>query len=108
MCILYIHVFFSHCCDIFLFIFHALHRLFRVFCVFFLFVGVFSLGVPVDALFFIGNQLVATSHTGKVGVWNAVTQHWQVCLIQFSVPVLIYSFCQNACEIERSVESVRV
>ncbi|KAK7913341.1 hypothetical protein WMY93_013552 [Mugilogobius chulae] len=22
--------------------------------------------------------LVATSHTGKVGVWNAVTQHWQV------------------------------
>lgn len=41
--------------------------------------GIFSLGVPVDALFFIGNQLVATSHTGKVGVWNAVTQHWQVC-----------------------------
>ncbi|KAM3624932.1 uncharacterized protein V6R79_003946 [Siganus canaliculatus] len=40
--------------------------------------GVFSLGVPVDDLFFIGNQLVATSHTGKVGVWNAVTQHWQV------------------------------
>uniref|UniRef100_A0A8C7SPC6 BTB/POZ domain-containing protein KCTD3 n=1 Tax=Oncorhynchus mykiss TaxID=8022 RepID=A0A8C7SPC6_ONCMY len=41
-------------------------------------VCVFSLGVPVDHLFFIGNQLVATSHTGKVGVWNAVTQHWQV------------------------------
>ncbi|KAM9764524.1 BTB/POZ domain-containing protein KCTD3 [Menidia menidia] len=41
-------------------------------------IGVFSLGVPVDNLFFIGNQLVATSHTGKVGVWNAVTQHWQV------------------------------
>uniref|UniRef100_A0A4W5MIE1 BTB/POZ domain-containing protein KCTD3 n=1 Tax=Hucho hucho TaxID=62062 RepID=A0A4W5MIE1_9TELE len=41
-------------------------------------IGVFSLGVPVDHLFFIGNQLVATSHTGKVGVWNAVTQHWQV------------------------------
>ncbi|XP_056134684.1 BTB/POZ domain-containing protein KCTD3 [Lampris incognitus] len=41
-------------------------------------IGVFSLGVPVDDLFFIGNQLVATSHTGKVGVWNAVTQHWQV------------------------------
>lgn len=40
--------------------------------------GVFSLGVPVDSLFFIGSQLVATSHTGKVGVWNAVTQHWQV------------------------------
>ncbi|KAM9817522.1 LOW QUALITY PROTEIN: BTB/POZ domain-containing protein KCTD3 [Neosynchiropus ocellatus] len=41
-------------------------------------IGVFDLGVPVDDLFFIGNQLVATSHTGKVGVWNAVTQHWQV------------------------------
>uniref|UniRef100_A0A665TG86 BTB/POZ domain-containing protein KCTD3 n=1 Tax=Echeneis naucrates TaxID=173247 RepID=A0A665TG86_ECHNA len=41
-------------------------------------IGVFSLGVTVDDLFFIGNQLVATSHTGKVGVWNAVTQHWQV------------------------------
>ncbi|KAM9860487.1 BTB/POZ domain-containing protein KCTD3 [Aulostomus maculatus] len=41
-------------------------------------IGVFSLGVPVDDLFFIGSQLVATSHTGKVGVWNAVTQHWQV------------------------------
>lgn len=41
-------------------------------------IGVFSLGVPVDNLFFIGSQLVATSHTGKVGVWNAVTQHWQV------------------------------
>ncbi|XP_038147026.1 BTB/POZ domain-containing protein KCTD3 isoform X2 [Cyprinodon tularosa] len=41
-------------------------------------IGIFSLGVPVDDLFFIGSQLVATSHTGKVGVWNAVTQHWQV------------------------------
>lgn len=41
-------------------------------------IGVFNLGVPVDSLFFIGSQLVGTSHTGKVGVWNAVTQHWQV------------------------------
>lgn len=49
---------------------------YRLWCVL---IGIFSLGVPVDALFFIGNQLVATSHTGKVGVWNAVTQHWQVC-----------------------------
>lgn len=40
-------------------------------------IEVFSLGVPVDALF-ADNQFVATSHTGKVGVWNAVTQHWQV------------------------------
>lgn len=33
--------------------------------------------MPVEALFFVGNQLIATSHTGKVGVWNAVTKHWQ-------------------------------
>ncbi|XP_037534272.1 SH3KBP1-binding protein 1 [Nematolebias whitei] len=40
-------------------------------------IGVFSLNVPAEALFFVGNQLIATSHTGKVGVWNAVTKHWQ-------------------------------
>jgi len=40
--------------------------------------GTFDLTVPVDALFFIGSQLVATSHTGKIGVWNSMTQHWQV------------------------------
>lgn len=40
--------------------------------------GTFNLSVPVDALFFIGSQLVATSHTGKIGVWNSMTQHWQV------------------------------
>ncbi|XP_025889048.1 SH3KBP1-binding protein 1-like, partial [Nothoprocta perdicaria] len=40
-------------------------------------IGVFVLGVPVEALFFVGNQLIATSHTGKIGVWNAVTKHWQ-------------------------------
>lgn len=50
-------------------------------------IGVFSFGVPVDALFFIGNQLVALSHTGKVGLWNAVTQHWQV---QDIVPITSY------------------
>uniref|UniRef100_A0A8B9KVQ7 SH3KBP1 binding protein 1 n=1 Tax=Astyanax mexicanus TaxID=7994 RepID=A0A8B9KVQ7_ASTMX len=46
-------------------------------------IGVFSLNVPVEALFFVGNQLIATSHTGKVGVWNAVTKHWQVTLLKF-------------------------
>ncbi|XP_032104627.1 SH3KBP1-binding protein 1 isoform X2 [Sapajus apella] len=44
--------------------------------------GVFHLGVPVEALFFVGNQLIATSHTGRIGVWNAVTKHWQVQEIQ--------------------------
>ncbi|KAE8585637.1 hypothetical protein XENTR_v10021381 [Xenopus tropicalis] len=50
-------------------------------------IGVFSLGVPVEALFFVGNQLIATSHTGKIGVWNAVTKHWQ---IQDVVPINSY------------------
>ena len=34
--------------------------------------------VNVDSLFFIGTQLVALSHTGKVGVWHAMSQNWQV------------------------------
>uniref|UniRef100_A0A8D3CVH9 BTB/POZ domain-containing protein KCTD3 n=1 Tax=Scophthalmus maximus TaxID=52904 RepID=A0A8D3CVH9_SCOMX len=51
-------------------------------------IGVFSLNVPVEALFFVGNQLIATSHSGKVGVWNAVTKHWQVN--QDVVPISSY------------------
>lgn len=43
-----------------------------------LFTGKFSLNVSVDSLFFIGSQLVALSQTGKVGVWHAMSQHWQV------------------------------
>ncbi|XP_063793753.1 SH3KBP1-binding protein 1 isoform X2 [Pseudophryne corroboree] len=50
-------------------------------------IGIFSLGVPAEALFFVGNQLIATSHTGKIGVWNAVTKHWQ---IQDVVPINSY------------------
>ena len=42
------------------------------------FTGKFGLNVSVDSLFFIGSQLVALSQTGKVGVWHAMTQHWQV------------------------------
>lgn len=40
-------------------------------------VGTFDLNVAVDSLFFIGTQLVALSPTGKIGVWNSMTQHWQ-------------------------------
>ena len=40
-------------------------------------VGTFDLNVSVDSLFFIGTQLVALSPTGKIGVWNSMTQHWQ-------------------------------
>lgn len=50
-------------------------------------VGLFNLNVSVDSLFFIGSQLVALSQTGKVGVWHAMTQHWQ---IQDVVPVTSY------------------
>jgi hypothetical protein len=41
-------------------------------------IGTFSLGASVDHLFFIGAQLVATKCTGKIGVWNSLTQLWQI------------------------------
>lgn len=39
-----------------------------------------------EALFFVGNQLIATSHTGRIGVWNAVTKHWQVRALGLTTP----------------------
>lgn len=33
-----------------------------------------------------GNQLIATSHTGRIGVWNAVTKHWQVRVLAVPFP----------------------
>ncbi|XP_055587165.1 BTB/POZ domain-containing protein KCTD3 isoform X2 [Uranotaenia lowii] len=50
-------------------------------------VGIFNLHVRVEYLFFIGNQLVALSSSGKIGVWHAMTQHWQ---IQDLVPILSF------------------
>ena len=41
-------------------------------------INTFSLGASVDHLFFIGSQLVATKCTGKIGVWNSLTQLWQI------------------------------
>lgn len=41
-------------------------------------IGAFDLRAPIDRLFFIGNQLVALSWAGKVGVWNSMTHTWQV------------------------------
>jgi len=41
-------------------------------------VGPFNLTVSVDSMFFIGSHLVALSHSGKLGVWHAVSQNWQV------------------------------
>lgn len=44
-------------------------------------VGVFDMNSKIDALFFIGSQLVSCGKhlegNGRVGVWNAVSQHWQ-------------------------------
>lgn len=50
-------------------------------------VGTFNLSVRVEYLFFIGSQLVALSSSGKIGVWHAMTQHWQ---IQDLVPILSF------------------
>ncbi|XP_018300128.1 BTB/POZ domain-containing protein KCTD3 isoform X2 [Mycetomoellerius zeteki] len=50
-------------------------------------VGTFNLNVRVEYLFFIGSQLVALSPTGKIGVWHAMTHHWQ---IQDVVPILSF------------------
>ena len=41
----------------------------------------FDMKISVDGLFFIGNQLVALSYTGKVAVWQSMTQHWQVYML---------------------------
>lgn len=50
-------------------------------------VGIFNLHVRAEYLFFIGNQLVALSSSGKIGVWHAMTQHWQ---IQDLCPILSF------------------
>lgn len=50
-------------------------------------VGVFNLTVRVEYLFFIGNQLVALSPSGKIGVWHSMSQHWQ---IQDLCPILSF------------------
>jgi BTB/POZ domain-containing protein KCTD3 len=41
-------------------------------------IGVFNLNVKVEYLFFIGNQLVALSSSGKIGVWHSTTRHFQM------------------------------
>ncbi|XP_055902854.1 BTB/POZ domain-containing protein KCTD3 isoform X1 [Eupeodes corollae] len=50
-------------------------------------IGTFNLNVRVEYFFFIGSQLVALSSSGKIGVWHAMTQHWQ---IQDLVPILSF------------------
>lgn len=41
-------------------------------------IGTFNLFVRVEYLFFINTQLVALSSIGKIGVWHAHTQHYQI------------------------------
>lgn len=68
----------------------------------FILLGIFNLQVHVEYLFFIGSQLVALSPSGKLGVWHAMTQHWQT---QDVVPIASFdtagSFlllgCNNGC-----------
>ncbi|XP_033324303.1 BTB/POZ domain-containing protein KCTD3 [Megalopta genalis] len=50
-------------------------------------IGTFNLNVRIEYLFFIGSQLVALSSTDKIGVWHAMTHHWQ---IQDVVPILSF------------------
>lgn len=67
-----------------------------------LFSGIFNLHVKVEYLFFIGSQLVALSPSGKLGVWHAMTQHWQT---QDVVPIssfdtagsILLLGCNNGC-----------
>ncbi|KAG7204009.1 hypothetical protein KM043_001871 [Ampulex compressa] len=56
-------------------------------------IGTFNLNVRVEYLFFIGSQLVALSPTGKIGVWHAMTHHWQ---IQDVVPILSFDTAGTA------------
>lgn len=41
-------------------------------------IGTFNLSIRVEFLFFIGNQLVALSSSGKIGVWHSNTRHFQI------------------------------
>lgn len=52
-------------------------------------VGTFNLHVRVEHLFFIGNQLVALSPSGKIGVWQNFNQHW---MIQDLLPILSFDY----------------
>ena len=40
-------------------------------------IGTFAFGGPIDNLFFINSQLVATGDERKVGVWHSISQQWQ-------------------------------
>ena len=51
--------------------------------------------IPVDGLFFIGNQLVAITNTGKVAVWQSVQQHWQVLTVVGGVCLCVRCVCCN-------------
>jgi len=53
--------------------------------------GTFNLTAVVDALFFIGSHLVALNRSGKLGVWHAMSQNWQVELNYFYTLCVAYN-----------------
>lgn len=50
-------------------------------------IGTFNLNVRVEFLFFIGNQLVALSSSGKIGVWHSNMRNFQT---QDLLPILSF------------------
>jgi len=50
--------------------------------------GTFNLTAVVDTVFFIGSHLVALNRSGKLGVWHAVSQNWQVITALFTAHCL--------------------
>jgi hypothetical protein len=60
----------------------------------------FDMKIAIDGMFFINNQLVAISNTGKVAVWQSVQKHWktqelsQICSYNTAGSYLILG-CSN-------------
>lgn len=68
-------------------------------------IGTFAFGGPIDNLFFINSQLVATGDERKVGVWHSLSQQWQTqeltrvlsfdTVICFSSLFFVYVYCRS-------------
>ena len=60
-------------------------------------IGTFAFGGPIDNLFFINSQLVATGDERKVGVWHSLSQQWQTQVLtrvlSFDTVSLFLSLC---------------
>lgn len=59
-------------------------------------IGTFAFGGPIDNLFFINSQLVATGDERKVGVWHSLSQQWQT---QELTRILSFdTVCETICD----------